>query len=515
MRTAIRAFRSQGVRDIAAVTAAQFNKALTEIDGILDQLADTRDEELAQIRTALSFGAISKAGLAIGTGDAAKVKIVNTTYFLHDGLISAKTTAEVAFTATAHDLVDGDEAVYAITLDAAGTPTMTMGVSATGAGNAALPSNADLPEDDALIGYVRILTVGAAFDASTTLLSAGTITDTYYDAAMMPFDGALASYTRFGIDLAAVQNVMQNRTLAPPGLAIGTDATKVLIANTCVFSLAGVLYSKTTAEVAFTATAHDIAADALTVQEAVYLFSTVANGTITITKGTTATGAGNAAIPAVPAGGVPIGYTRIAVAAGIVDFDASSDDLDDAHLTVTYVDLSYIAPTLTCLSADIQAEFTKVLDTLGNQSLSSAAVAIGSVSAATVKTAATVTYVRAGVFYTKAAFVVAFTPTKHDIAADAAAVQEALFLLTLNEQDAPTLTMGTIASGAGTALSPATPAGHVVVGAVRVAVAAGAVDFDAGTDLLSAAHITDTYYNAAHVPPEAVSDFLEAQPIEF
>ena len=515
MRTAIRAFRSQGRRDIAVVGAEQFNKALTEIDGILDQLQDTRDEELALIRTALSFGAISKAGLAIGSASAAKVKIVNTTYFLHDGLISAKTTAEVAFTATEHDLADGDEAVYAVTLAADGTPHLTMGTSATGAGNADPPSLSDLPEDEALIGYVRVLTVGAVFDASTTDLSAGTVTDTYYDAAMVPFDAVLSPYTRFGTDLAAVQNVMQNRTLAPPGLAIGTDATKVLIANTVVFSLGGILYSKTTAEVAFTATAHDIAADALTVQEAVYLLSIVANGTVTITKGTVAAGAGSAAIPAVPASQVPIGYVRVAVAAGAVDFDASSDDLDDAHLTVTYVDLSFIAPTLTCLSADVQAEFNKVLDTLGNQALSAAGVAIGSVSAATVKTAATVVYVRDGVFASKAAFVVAFTPDKHDIEADASTAQEAVYLLTLNEQGAPTLTKGTVASGAGNAVSPATPDGHIVLGAVRIEVAAGATDFDAGTDLLSAAHITDTYYDAAHVPPAAVSSFLQAQPLEF
>jgi hypothetical protein len=132
-----------------------------------------------------------------------------------------------------------------------------------------------------------------------------------------------------------------NVCLAAAGLAIGTvSAAEVKIANTVTYLNKGVFKSKTTAEVAFTATTHDITAVAGSVQEAVYLISLQADGTPIITKGATATGAGNAVIPSTPAGETAIGYLRLAVAAGSTDFDATSDDLSAAHLTDTYVDFS-------------------------------------------------------------------------------------------------------------------------------------------------------------------------------
>lgn len=131
-------------------------------------------------------------------------------------------------------------------------------------------------------------------------------------------------------------------SLGPAGLAIGTSKPKVLIANTVPFLIAGVFKSKSTAETAFTATTHDITALAGSVQEAVYLVTLDAAGTVTLTKGTTATGAGNAAIPSAPASEAVVGHVRIAVDAGATDFDASSDDLDAAHLTVTYTDLAFV-----------------------------------------------------------------------------------------------------------------------------------------------------------------------------
>ncbi|HYD82731.1 MAG TPA: hypothetical protein VEA63_01740, partial [Opitutus sp.] len=91
---------------------------------------------------------------------------------------------------------------------------------------------------------------------------------------------------------------------------------------------------------AFTATTHDIAANASTVQERVYLYSLNAAGDVTVTPGVVATGAGNAAFPATPAGQTPFGALRLAVAAGATPFDATTDELDEAHLTDTYYDLS-------------------------------------------------------------------------------------------------------------------------------------------------------------------------------
>jgi hypothetical protein len=137
------------------------------------------------------------------------------------------------------------------------------------------------------------------------------------------------------------------------GLAIGSGSKKkILIANTVNYVIGGVFKTKTTAEIDFTATTHDITAATGSVQEACYLLSLAANGTCTVTKGTTATGAGNAVVPDCPADTVPIGYLRLAVAAGSTNFDATSDDLDAGHLTDTYVDIPFqMAATATDITA--------------------------------------------------------------------------------------------------------------------------------------------------------------------
>lgn len=143
----------------------------------------------------------------------------------------------------------------------------------------------------------------------------------------------------------ALNTAQQYRALSTGGLVIGSSSKKAIkIASTVAYLHAGVFCAKTTAEVAFTATTHDIAANASSVQEAVYLLSLIADGTVTVTMGEIATGAGNAKLPEVPSGKTPFGYVRVAVAAGSTKFDATSDDLDAAHLTVTYVNLGYLAP---------------------------------------------------------------------------------------------------------------------------------------------------------------------------
>lgn len=124
------------------------------------------------------------------------------------------------------------------------------------------------------------------------------------------------------------------------GLAIGSVSKKTLkIVNTVTFASNGIGKSKTTAAVAFTATTHDITASASAAQEACYLVTLASDGTPTVTMGSVASGAGNAKLPDVPSGGTPIGYARILVAAGSTSFDATSDDLDAGHLTVTYYDI--------------------------------------------------------------------------------------------------------------------------------------------------------------------------------
>lgn len=137
--------------------------------------------------------------------------------------------------------------------------------------------------------------------------------------------------------IKAMRNALANAAFSNPGLAIGSGSkAKVLIANTVQYAVAGALKTKTTAEVAFTATTHDIPPHASLVQEAVYAYSLQADGDVTVTMGAIASGAGAALFPAHPAGETLIGYLRLAVAAGATPFDATTDELDEAHLTDTY-----------------------------------------------------------------------------------------------------------------------------------------------------------------------------------
>ncbi len=138
---------------------------------------------------------------------------------------------------------------------------------------------------------------------------------------------------------------LQHQVLTDPGVVIGTSsAAKMKIGNTTKFLNGGVFKSKSGAEVAFTATTHDITADADTIQEACFLLTVASDGTATITKGTTASGSGNAKLPAIPSGGTPFGYLVLAVAAGSTDFDASTDLLSDGHLTDTFYNIGFLSP---------------------------------------------------------------------------------------------------------------------------------------------------------------------------
>ena len=133
----------------------------------------------------------------------------------------------------------------------------------------------------------------------------------------------------------------KNLSLASAGLVIGSvSAAKVKIANTVPYLINGEFKSISTQEVPFTATDHDIAAHASMVKEAVYLLSVAANGTVSITMGAIANGAGKAVSPAAPANQSVLGHVRIAVAAGATSFTAATTLLSDGALTVTYTNLA-------------------------------------------------------------------------------------------------------------------------------------------------------------------------------
>ena len=163
--------------------------------------------------------------------------------------------------------------------------------------------------------------------------------------------------------------------------------------------------------------------------------------------------------------------------------------------------MNQLTPSKATSRQETMDHMDSVNTALRNQCLSAAGLAIGSVSNVKVKIVNTVTYTSGGIFKSKATAEVAFTDTTHDIPANAGSVQEAMYLMTLDAAGTPTLTMGAIATGSGNAKLPERPSSGTPIGAVRVAVAAGATPFDANTNALNAGHLTVTYYDYGYLAP--------------
>ncbi len=139
---------------------------------------------LDELNDSLNNRPLTDPGLVIGSSSAATVKIANTTKFLIDGVFKSKTTAEITFTAGDDITADAStiqEAIYVLSLDASGAGTLTKGATASGSGNAVLPEYNDLPESEAVIGYVRVAVDAGStdFDAGSDDLSAAHLTDTF------------------------------------------------------------------------------------------------------------------------------------------------------------------------------------------------------------------------------------------------------------------------------------------------------------------------------------------------
>lgn len=155
-------------------------------------LGDKLDQIITLLNQARASSnrSLNAAGLVIGSVTASKVKITNTVGYLINNAFKSIATQEVLFTATTHDIAANAsavrEAVYVLTVNAAGTVAMTMGQIVNGLGNAVVP--AVLPASQAVIGQVRIAVAAGAtpFTAATTLLSNGALTVTYTDLSMLP-----------------------------------------------------------------------------------------------------------------------------------------------------------------------------------------------------------------------------------------------------------------------------------------------------------------------------------------
>lgn len=204
---------------------------------------------------------------------------------------------------------------------------------------------------------------GEAFDADALVRTYGNYDKLPANVAVLaePRNGFVFEYDRTNKKLKALTSGVQNIALGPAGLVIGTGSTaKVKVANTVAYLSGGLFKSKTTAEVAFTPTTDDITASASAIKERVYLVTVDSGGTLAMTAGDVATGAGLAKVPAAPNGKTVLGYVRVAVAAGATPFDASTDALSAGHLTVTYVDTG-VSPAAGMVEVNNAADLSAVV----------------------------------------------------------------------------------------------------------------------------------------------------------
>lgn len=137
------------------------------------------------------------------------------------------------------------------------------------------------------------------------------------------------------MDPAIVDAIGKVRCTASPNFRIGTTSAKALKSDAFSAYLGGVAVPVAAVETAFTATTHDVAAD----KEARFLVCCSRAGVLTLVKGADAV-AGASVDPAATADTVVVGRVTIVTVGSA--FDATTDDLDAAHLTVTYEDLGVV-----------------------------------------------------------------------------------------------------------------------------------------------------------------------------
>jgi len=162
--------------------------------------------------------------------------------------------------------------------------------------------------------------------------------------------------------ISSLKGVLENRVLNSPGLAIGSAAAKVAIGATCEFTIDGIFYSKAPAEVAFTATTHDIVAPTGITKERYYVLSITSNGTVTITAGTVALeGYGDSpAFSSLPSDCCVLGYVKLVVKAGQT-FDATTTGLNNSTVlkSVTYVNTSFLKKYIGPKTPKITVDFVQ------------------------------------------------------------------------------------------------------------------------------------------------------------
>jgi hypothetical protein len=125
------------------------------------------------------------AGIVVGTGAGATIKIANTIYGSVNGVYFTKAgTDNIAMTACTTQATNTD-CLYLFSITTGGTVTTTKSNEVPTGGVIGLP---ELPANNAPIGYVKISTTTATFTSGTTSMTtpAG-FTLTLYDLSCMPY----------------------------------------------------------------------------------------------------------------------------------------------------------------------------------------------------------------------------------------------------------------------------------------------------------------------------------------
>lgn len=162
----------------------------TLLDAVLEKYEEFFDESI-EATTNCTF---NSGGLTIGSSSKPKIKIANDVYGIINGTLVKVAAAEVAFTATTHDVADTYSKIFFLTADSAGTVTVRGSSAALTAGGVAAITPPTIPEDCMVIGAVLISSAGALFDATTTDLDAGTVTVVYIN---------ITGPCRYGLSLTA------------------------------------------------------------------------------------------------------------------------------------------------------------------------------------------------------------------------------------------------------------------------------------------------------------------------
>jgi len=464
------------------------------------------NDVIAQMNNQGGVAIVGSPALAIGSSS--KAKILNGAFtVVRDGVVSTIDSAETAFTATTHDIADGKEAIFLVYLNGSNAVTLLKGADA-GADEAVCP---DTPDGGLKIGEVKISVTGAIFNASTDDLDSAHITDTYTNKTDVPI--ALTDYSDKHwlyhdnlqglltdmIEIVANKDVP--RLVSNPNLAIGTLSKAKIKHDAFTYVLNGAFTTITGGEVAFTETTHDIT-DGKGAVFLVYLDGS----TVKLLKGTATTGGTGAVCPATPAGKLKLGEVKIVTSGAI--FDASTTELDAGTVTDTYTNKTDLVATADFSLSSFGQEdymysysFKTLLDDIeedlnavsNDKLLGNPTLAIGSSSKKKVKNSA-FSVMRDGVISLIASTETDFTATTDDLAKSTGAV----YNVYLDATNTIKILKGTATAGGIGAVCPATPSGGMKIGEVKIVVNADAI-FNATTDELDSAHITDTYTNKLDV----------------